>query len=178
MFTFKTCSKGIILILTVLLFTSNAELTAQYRVNKLYYDYHAYSYERGDPHQPAVCGVVSFIIPGVGQMISREFVRGFGFLGGYAGCWVLCGVGYGVALVDVFEKGGTGTGGLILCIVGFVGALSVDICSTVDAVRVAKVNNMAWRDKYRSGTGLKITPDIKILPGQKVVPALTLAYRF
>lgn len=175
--TFKTRTKGIFLVLTVILFASNVDLSAQYKVNKLHYDYRAYAYEIGDPYQPGVCGVVSFLIPGVGQMISHEVGRGVGFLGGYIGCYIIMEVGLVKSSLDI-DEGGTGSEGMALAVAGIIGAIAVDIWSTVDAVRVAKVNNMAWRDQYRKGTGLKISPDIRFLPGQKVAPSLTLAYRF
>ena len=57
---------------------------------------------------------------------------------------------------------GSGVG---IALAGLLGAVVVDIWATVDAVRVAKVNNLAWRDNYKPGAGLRISPDLKVLPG-------------
>ena len=66
----------------------------------------------------------------------------------------------------------------VISLIGLFGALTVDIWSTVDAVRVAKINNMAWRANYKQGMGLQISPDLRVLPGQRIVPVMTLAYKF
>ena len=65
---------------------------AQYKINKTKYDYSTWTYEEGDPYNPTTCGILSFI-PGVGQMVAGEFVRGAAFLGGVAGYffYVFCG---------------------------------------------------------------------------------------
>jgi hypothetical protein len=60
-------------------------VNAQYRINKTKYDFHKYSYHVGDPYNPSVSGLTSFFIPGLGQMLSGEVGRGFGFLSGYLG---------------------------------------------------------------------------------------------
>jgi len=122
---------------------------AQYSVNKTKYDYRTYIYEVGDPYNPSVAGVVSFLVPGLGQMLSGEGGRGAAFLGGYIGCWVLYGVGAGqatVAMEDEYQGEGLG-----LMVVGILGVVAVDIWSIVDAVHVAKVNNLAWRDRNKTG---------------------------
>lgn len=78
----------------MLVLFSVKELNAQYRVNKHYYDYRAYTYQTGDPYHPVACGIASYIAPGVGQVIASEPLRGLAFLTGYAGCWVACGLGF------------------------------------------------------------------------------------
>ena len=167
-----------VLILSILL-VSGAKLNAQYKVNKHLYDHKSYTYQPGDPYNPGVCGVVSFLVPGVGQIIAAETGRGIAFLGGYVACWVVYGVGAASALNDAYAGDDIGAaGGVGVAWAGLVGALVVDIWATVDAVRVAKVNNLAWRDNYKPGAGLQFSPDIKVLPNQKVAPALTMRYRF
>ncbi|MBS3770958.1 MAG: hypothetical protein KGY70_14765 [Bacteroidales bacterium] len=69
-------------------------VNAQYAVNKTKYDYRNYEYEKGDPYDPGVAGITSFILPGLGQTISGEAGRGLGFFGGYAGCWLIFGMGW------------------------------------------------------------------------------------
>jgi len=168
--------RSLLLIAAVALLSAAQTADAQYKVNKNKYDRKSYTYQPGDPYNPAVCGVVSFLIPGVGQMIASETGRGVAFLAGYVGCWVVYGVGIGTAATSTSTyQLGSGAG---LALAGLFGAIAVDIWATVDAVRVAKVNNLAWRDNYAPGTGLQISPDLKLLPGQKVAPGLTLTYKF
>ena len=50
--------------------------------------------------------------------------------------------------------------GIGLMIAGLAGAAAIDICSVVDATRVAKVNNLAWRDSNSVGFNLQMEPYI------------------
>ena len=84
--------KAIFLSVFFLFLVSNAD-SQSYKLNKYKYDYHNYIPDYGDPYNPAISGVCSFFVPGLGQMFSGEVGRGFGFLGAYAGCAVLYGVG-------------------------------------------------------------------------------------
>jgi hypothetical protein len=132
----------------------------QYKINKTKYDYRTYSYQMGDPYNPGNAGVASFFIPGLGQMMSGENGRGLGFLAGYTG-WI---VGSSVVIIyetvsRIDEHSEKANIGLIL-IIGAVGAISIDIWSVTDAIRVAKVNNMALRDKDKSSFNLSIKPYI------------------
>lgn len=63
-----------------------------YKQNKQVYNPREYIKQPTDPNNPAVAGLVSFFIPGLGQMISGETGRGLGFLGGSVGCAILTGV--------------------------------------------------------------------------------------
>ena len=56
---------------------------AQYKINKTKYDYSTWTHEEDDPYNPTTCGVLSFLIPGVGQMVAHKVGRGVAFLGGY-----------------------------------------------------------------------------------------------
>lgn len=47
---------------------------------KKMYDYKNYTYQRDDPYNPCIVYVCSFLIPGIGQMISGEVGREFAFL--------------------------------------------------------------------------------------------------
>ena len=128
---------------------------AQYKIDKTKYDYSTWTYEEGDPYNPTTCGVLS-IIPGVGQMVAHEGGRGAAFLGGFAGCWVISAVGAGYAMGSSNElQAALGVG---IMVVGLSGMVAVDIWSIVDATRVAKVNNLAWRDKNNTGLNLKLEP--------------------
>ena len=133
-------------------------VNAQYKINKTKYDYSTWSYEEGDPYNPTTCGVLS-IIPGVGQMVAHEFGRGAAFLGGFAGCWVISAVGAGIAMGSIDDELGIALG-VGIVVVGLSGMAAVDIWSIVDATRVAKVNNLAWRDKNKTGFHLRLEPYI------------------
>ena len=132
-------------------------VNAQYKINKTKYDYSTWTYEEGDPYNPTTCGVLS-IIPGVGQMVAHEFGRGAAFFGGFAGCFFMSAVGTGVAMGSSNET--TLVLGVGLMVVSLAGAAAIDIWSIVDATRVAKVNNLAWRDRNNTGLNLRIEPFI------------------
>lgn len=140
---------GIVLIST----TSNA----QYRVNKTQHDYKSYVYQVGDPYNPTIAGVASLFIPGLGQMISGEGGRGVGFLAGYVGCFTIYYLG-AVKTVNNINSGGDGSSGAGLMLVGLGSAVGVGIWSIVDAVRVAKVNNLAFRERNVTSMNFKVEP--------------------
>jgi hypothetical protein len=134
---------------------------AQYKINKTKYDYRTYSYQAGDKYNPTVAGVTSFILPGLGQMLSGEGGRGAVLLGGY----LICGTVFVVGVNKYFDKDdilnplltGKGTAPTII---GGIGTYTIIIVAIVDAVRVAKVNNLAWRDKNKTSYSLQIQPYI------------------
>lgn len=138
-----------------------------YKELKGIYDYNLYTPQYSDPHNLYAAGICSFLIPGLGQMISGEVGRGLGFLGGAVGCTLLYGIGGAMVVgsVDPYDNSintamaGTGT---VLAICGLVGMISIDIYSIVDAVRVAKVKNMYLRDlQGLSSFELKLSPFIQ-----------------
>lgn len=137
----------------IVIFIMSVSATAQYRVNKTNYNYRDYSHQAGDRYSPTGAGIESFFLPGLGQMIAGEGVRGVVFLAGATGCMVLIGVG----MTDMYTESTEATGGG-LYLAGLLGYMVVDIWSIVDAVRVAKVNNLAFRDKKSSSFNLKIEP--------------------
>jgi hypothetical protein len=51
------------------------------------------------------------------------------------------------------------------------------VWSIGDAVKVAKINNMAWRDKGKTGQ-LQIGPYIRSMPNGKVPVGIALRVRF
>jgi TM2 domain-containing membrane protein YozV len=169
--------KKYLIFLTCMLFITTVS-NAQYKVNKTKYDYKMYQPQVGDPYNPGVAGLTSFLIPGLGQMIAGEGGRGAAFLGGNAGTLVLLFVGSGMSAADI-EDGGDGSSGLGLVTVGALGALAVDIWAIVDAVRVSKVNNMAFQDKNK--TSLMVIPSVitsDYFGKNKVTPGLSLQVTF
>ncbi|MEI8085542.1 MAG: hypothetical protein WCG93_04925 [Paludibacter sp.] len=160
--------KIIILIFLVLTIAANTN-AQQYSVNKNKYDYRLYTPQYGDPNNPAISGVCSFLIPGLGQMVSGEVGRGLGFLGGYAGCGVIYVVGFAQYYNSLLEYNNnysksfkpSGVGTMLL---GLGGMAAVSIWSIVDAVKVAKVNNMYIQDvRKKSAVSMQFAPYIEPL---------------
>ncbi len=131
-----------------------------YKQNKHIYNHREYIKQPTDPTNPTVAGVASFFIPGLGQMISGETGRGLAFLGGSIGCGVLTAVGY--AQFVVYNAGNTPsemtTVGLPYMFAGILGGTVVSIWSIVDAIKVAKVNNMYFQDKVGNKVKLEFLP--------------------
>jgi hypothetical protein len=125
-----------------------------YKQIKMNYNPHMYISQPGDPYNPTVSGLCSWIIPGLGQMICGETGRGLGFLGGYVGCSIFMGIGSGIA-ASSYTDGGLAAGGLMM-IVGVLGMATVDIWSIVDAVHVAKVKDMYVGDMRSKTSSLKL----------------------
>lgn len=128
----------------------------------------------GDPYNPALSGVLSFLIPGLGQMICDEVGRGLGFLGGNIGLALVTGVSLGLS----YDY----TGAAVIALAGSLGMLALDIVAIVDAVKVAKVRNMYTQDLRQSYSfDLNLVPSIDYIPtGTGVQPTvgLTLALNF
>jgi hypothetical protein len=141
-------------------------INAQYRINRSKYDFRSYSYQPGDPYNPSFAGIASLLIPGLGQMTSGEVGRGFCFLGGCLGCMTVSIAGFATFFYymdtdeahDKVVDPGKSLLGLGITAIGLIGAFVVDIGSVVDAVNVAKVNNLAYRDKNKTSGYLNIQP--------------------
>ncbi len=174
----STDLKKFLFIIAGVLFFSTLT-NAQYRINKTRYDYRAYSYQVDDPYNPAIAGVLSFLIPGLGQMVSGEFGRGAAFLAGEIGFGVICMVGV-VSFASDLGVGLIGERGIALMWIGLAGMLTVDIWSVVDAVRVARVNNLAFRDKSKTSLNLHISPyfSASYYSNGKPVTGLSMKFSF
>ena len=161
--------KKLYLIIICLLTLSCAIVDAQYKINKSRYDYHRYVYQPGDPYNPGSAAVASLIIPGLGQMISGEAGRGLGFLAGTTGFLTVSFAGMMVAgnateREPNFEE--KTNAGIAMLLSGLAGAGIIWICSIPDAMRVAKVNNMALRDQKNKSGSLSFKPffELPLLP--------------
>ena len=135
------------------------------------YDYRLYQKSLYDRYSPAGSGVASFFIPGLGQMICGEWGRGFAWLGGHVGCYMLTGIS-AIAESDT------------LVLMSIAGLLAIDICAIVDGVRVAKVKNMYMEDLRKSGyygLDVDIYPSVNYVrttSGVQPTAGMTLALRF
>jgi hypothetical protein len=147
----------------------NTVTDAQYRVNKKKYDYKAYQHQTGDPYNPACAGFASLLVPGMGQMVSGEVLRGACFLGGCTGFFLLMVIGGSSA------NGESGYGAILL---GFTGIIAIDLISLVDAVHVAKVNNLVFRDKYKTSYKLQLSPYFGSFKTESIPAGLSLKFQF
>jgi hypothetical protein len=145
------------LLLSIFLITLFSTTQAQtYNEKKEMYDTHQYVKQLGDPYTPLVAGLASYFIPGLGQMICDESSRGLAFLGGYVGCLALSYYGMYEMVNETSERiydgnyystpSTKGSGKMLL---GICGAIGINIWSIVDAVHVAKVNNMYFQDHFK-----------------------------
>ena len=121
--------------------------------------YYAGNYVRlpGDPYSPALLGIASYFVPGLGQAVAGEWGRGLCFFGG---C-MLGGI-VPAALIG-YNDGAFLEAGLLLYITGY---LTCEIWSTCDAVRVAKIKNMYYQDlrQQRAVMDWKIEPFFAAAP--------------
>jgi len=167
--------KFILIIIGVFLISTCA--FSQYNVNKTKYDYRTYFHQVGDPYNPTVAGITSYLIPGLGQILSGETGRGLAFLGGY----VVCSTIYLAGTLSLYFKNGPTESGLGLIAGGALVLLSFQIWTIVDAIRVAKVNNLAFRDKNKSSCLIKIQPyfsSINYYSSTKPVTGLSFKFSF
>jgi hypothetical protein len=139
--------KAVLLLLSAILIS--VSVNAQYKINKHKYDFHTYKYQAGDKYSLSVAGVTSYFIPGLGQTISGETLRGFTFFGLFVG-----------SIAVLFVGEGQGDKGVVLSTLGGIGCSIVPIWSVIDAVRVAKVNNLALRDKSKPLSTVQVQPSI------------------
>lgn len=164
MFVMKITSLSMIIVLTLVC----SQTAAQYRINKTKYDHRIYSFQKGDPYKPSSAIVASFIIPGLGQMSCGEGGRGFGFLFGWGGSLTFSIAGL-ITLSNTDERESDFeeqlSRGEIMCVSGLMAATAFWIWSFTDASKVAKVNNMAFRDKMGLSGNIKIKPYVDFLTG-------------
>lgn len=168
------CMKTKIILSALLLLVFSYSNAQTYKLNKLKYDYHTYTREITDPYNPALCGVCSFFVPGLGQLVAGETGRGIGFFAGSVGCGLVARVGAQM-VVNGNESG------VAPMLLGLGGAIFVNIWSIVDAVKVAKVNNLYIRDKKLSMLDIQLKPYITRIDtyqGTDIPVGLNLSVRF
>jgi len=158
-------------------------LNMKYKQLKNIYNYKMYTKDPLDRYSPGWCGFASFCIPGLGQAISGEVGRGFAWFGGYMVTYSLIGAG------GIFVGSGNYYGseelyniGQTIAGVASLAELALIICSTVDAIRVAKVKNMYDRDIRRKYSfEMDVYPSVdcfQTCQGAKATAGMTLALRF
>ena len=170
----------------------------QYSDLKYIYNEKDYKGNSDDAYSPALAGIGSFFIPGLGQFCCGEKGRGLGL---FAGSLAIDGAMFfsGAQLVYYFnrdenglvkldedgqlftdpkeaERWSTYFGGFMI-----VGIVYGVICC-IDAVKVAKVRNLYLRDlKGITSTGIELYPSLDIVQGSagaEAVTGLTLSMKF
>lgn len=163
--------KKLLLFFLLAIFVSHFS-TAQYKINKLKYDPRTYTPQSGDPYNPTLAGLESLLIPGLGQLLSGEPVRG----GIFFGSWILL---FGTAYIMAANTDSDESYGYIA--LPIFASFGILIASIVDAVEVAKVNSLAFRDQNGYALKLEIKPYLRTsLHGAKIQPnlGLTLGIKF
>lgn len=132
---------------------SNVALgTNNYYSLRYKYNPRDYQPQRGDAYNPALMGVASFLIPGLGQILEGEWGTGLIYMAGDAAL-LFATVSSLKNDYKVFDNGlGTGsqtvqasktvTAGTLFCLAG---AVALSAFSAYDAVRIAKVKNLHIR---------------------------------
>lgn len=151
-------------LIAAFVFSFSAINAQTYKLNKEVYDHRLYIPQFGDPNNPTVSGLCSFFIPGLGQMISGETGRGIAFLGSSIALSTLTFVGLYNSTEEVMTHNEFGTfieskakpGVVALSLTALAATLAVDIWAIVDAVKVAKVNNMYIQDRRKEMSSVKL----------------------
>ena len=114
-----------------------------YQDYKNLYNHRNYKRQMGDPYNPTLAGIASFLIPGLGQGLCDEWGRGAAFFGGHV--FSLCATAIFVTTTTA-NSHHISPAPVIILVAGSAVTLACDIASIVDAVRVAKIKNMYYRD--------------------------------
>ena len=159
----------------------------KYRDIKNVYHYQDYQKQVWDKHDPAWSGVASFFIPGLGQMVNGEVGRGFAWLGGGVALALVSSYAGVISLLGVIaDAPGLTYASLTVSTVSFCSLVALDVCSIIDAMRIAKVKNMYEYDLMQSyltdaAVDINLYPSISRIPtatGTQSTAGFTLALNF
>ena len=109
-------------------------------------------YQPGDRYDPTLAGVASFLVPGLGQVLAGGRGRGLLFFAGsvVSSALTISSLSKNTVLIsDGYYSETRKTSGSTY--IGLIASAGIWIWSIVDAVKVAKVNNLAYRDKNKVG---------------------------
>ena len=126
----------------------------KYKELKNYYNPNDYYSMPGDQYSTTRC-LWNLLLPGLGQMTMDEGGRGAAFLVGSLG---LSAIGTLVGSAMMYSQ--APEAGVIIFYAGNIAAFAVDIMSIVDAVKVAKVKDLYYRDlkNLASNVDIKFSP--------------------
>ena len=165
----------------------------RYRDIADYYDTRYYRDRPGDPYIPALSGVASFFLPGLGQFIDGEWSRGLGLIAANIGFGLLEATeasllfyggarsSYSYTMYGYSEGNGlmaASLGALMLTSAVHFGFNIWNIC---DAVRIAEVKNLYYRDvrDNRYSFDMHFAPDLAFVPtaGNNLQPVAGLSLK-
>ncbi len=196
--------KKSVVLIAALVFTATS-LSAQvapkmkYKELKSIYNSKEYVKSDTDPYSPGWSGFASFVLPGLGQVISGETGRGIGIFAGDVGFSVAAGLCADKFLEYVQTdangkpvKDGNGkyiytnenaAGTWAMVVIGVsAAAVAYHIWNIYDARKVAKVKNMYYQDlagKHAIGVDLYPSFDYAVTgEGSRLVPGMTLSLQF
>lgn len=135
-------------------------------------------YSAPDRFSPALAGVASYFIPGLGQIYCGETKRGIKFLFGTLGCATIMGVGFFMELP--YLTGGYNehtTLGTSMMLGGMLGTVGMMGWSVVDAIKLAKTKNLAARNNM-TGFLLDISPYTSMGTGKDAHFGITASISF
>lgn len=145
---------------------SNIKPLNTFKERSEYYKGVPYRREFGDPYNLWAAGIASYFIPGLGQMISGETGRGFAFLGGFSAAYVVTLVGISNIYTEPYWNNNNHYGNssaAMFTIGGGIAMLGIYIWSIVDAVNVARVNNLYERDlRNSSQLNFQLSPYVDV----------------
>ena len=165
----------------------NLQPGLKYRALNDYYDPSDYQKTPFDDHSPALSGVASFFIPGLGQMINGEVGRGLAWMGAAAGTYfvtsaatIYCLLGAMCGSSELFWASAA------FATIGLGALITIDVIQIIDAVNIAKVKNMYEMDLIKSqlsdaALDINLYPSISRIPtatGTRSTAELTLAFNF
>ena len=185
----------IITLALVSVISANAQFVggAKYKTLKSDYNYKDYVPSQMDPYSPGWNGVLSFFVPGAGQIVTGEVWRGVLMLVGDA------------ILNNEFQSAANEVGKALLidqtnntiswadkengqknvwiALGCATASLGLSIWSCIDASRIAKVKDMYFQDKYghRSMMGIDFAPSLALSPttsGVKPAAGMALTLSF
>lgn len=129
-----------------------------------------------DPYVPFYAGALAYLCPGLGHVYDGEILRGAAFLTG-----TYCCLGVGVSLLSArhntevrydpqydryYEETVIGSSGSTLGTLFILGGAAIWIWNICDAVKVAKVKDLYFRDLTgrRSSLNARIEPNLGFAP--------------
>ena len=161
-----------------------------YRFCKGRYDTAGYTRSGLDPYNPFDAGLLACLSPGLGHLYDGEVLRGLAFMTGTYCCFCLGGAllepvqyyeerydpQYGYYNQQVTRSSEPYLGGLLI-----LGGIAVWIWNICDAVKVAKVKDLYFRDLIglQSSLDARIQPELGFTPGTgKPTAGLSLRLSF
>ena len=161
-----------------------------YRYCKGRYDTAGYVRSGLDPYDPFDAGLLACLGPGLGHVYDGEVLRGLAFLTGTYCCFCLGGAllspvqymegrydpQYGYYEESVIRSSDSSLGSLLI-----LGGVAIWIWNICDAVKVAKVKDLYFRDLIgqRSSLDARLLPELSFAPGTgKPTAGLSLRLSF